>query len=583
MFRPKTLRILSNAILVLAIIPVGGSAAAQEGSSFQARPFISWQTMTSHAMEALQHPREHEVNSLILEFAPNPAQPGRNFATLVDDLAFDDSLPKVGKKGQARKDVETLRANIAAILKEAKRKKMDTFLMESEISFPPGMLESYPEAADLNSGFVWHFLELRLEEVLQALPDAAGIVLYTEEPNDLNLYLMKNFDRRAAIKKLLEVYHSVCRRNGRRLIVTTFVDYDAERLQILLSALKQTPPAEDFLVDNYICPSDWGFISLLNPAIGNVGGHQEFLTFDYTGEVWGQGNIPLCEANLLRDRLQAARRKNANLVGINGYVSWYSQQIFGKPSEINLDLAPKLLHDPDQDPAMLVHGWLKQRYGEQAAGQLTPAFLKSFDVAQKAIQTLGFWVSEAPKSAFPDPVWIDFSTRTESLAVFDPSHKSLENQLTHPDNEILAKVIEEKDQAVTMANEGLRAVKKTRLFLRDADFQQLHGPFALALRVARAYRLYMEIYYRFRMWDESGRGPVPPPLSALLRSGRDLVREMKGAGNSPPVFCPSSFEVCLTKLEGYLKGEVFAAYPASVVFEHSVKYPPQESGCPAQH
>ncbi len=549
------------------------------------KPFISWQTMTSFAGEALKNAPRHQVNALILEFEPNKDQPGREWNTFLDDLAFDDHAPKVSKKGQSRQNVEKLRANINGLISQAKKQNVSVFLMGTELSFPPGMLQAYPEAADINSPFLWRFLESRLEEVLRALPDAAGVVLYTDESSDLILYELKGMDHRAALRKLLEVYQNVCSRNGKRLIVSTFVNYNPDRLDILLSAIRQIPISESFLVDNYICPGDWGYIQLLNPAIGNVGGHQEFLTVDYTGEIWGQANIPLCEANLIRDRLRAAQQKGANLVGINGYVSWYTQSIFGKPSEMNLDLAPQLFRESNQDPQALVQSWLSGRYGEQAAHRLTPAFLNSFEVAIKAIQMLGFWVSEAPKSAFPDPVWIDFSLRTESLAVFDPSYRALEERLVRPDAAILARVIEEKDAAVSLASQGLRAVDQSRPYLKDADYQQLHQQFSLALYVARAYRLYVEMYVRFRMWDQSGRGPVPPRLSGLKRPLQELVAEMEKAVDSPPVFCPKSLLSALDMLGGFLKGKSFPNYPTSLVFAHTVKYPPVAGGscAAAQH
>jgi hypothetical protein len=233
-----------------------------------------------------------------------------------------------------------------------------------------------------------------------------------------------------------------------------------------------------------------------------------------------------------------------------------------------------LLRDPEQDPQALVRTWLSQRYGAQAAARLTPGFLNSFEVAMKAIQTLGFWVSEAPKSAFPDPVWIDFSLRTESLAVFDTSYKALEDQLVHPDVNILARVIQEKDLAVSLASQALRAVEQSRPYLKDADFQQLHHQFSLALYVARAYRLYIEMYMRFRMWDQSGRGPVPPELSQLARQIRGLAAEMEKAVDSPPVFCPKSLLSDLAMLQGFLDGRRFPNYPTSLVYGHTIEYPP---------
>jgi len=534
--------------------------------------------MTSHARDALKHASSYPVNAMILEFEPNPEQPGREWNTFLDDLAFDDSLPKVAKRGKARQNVEKLRANIAGIIDGAKARNVDVYLMGTEFSLAPGMVQAYPEAADTRSELLWRFLESRLEEILRALPGAAGIVLYTDESSDFILYELKQVDRRAVLKRLLMLYHDVCRRNGRRLIVSTFVNYDRERMDILLSTLRQIPASDYLVVDNYICPGDWGLIELLNPAIGAVGEHQEFLTFDYTGELWGQGNMPLCQARLIRDRIQAARQRGAKLVGINGYVSWYSQSIFGTPSTINLDVARRILEDPTQDPETLVKSWLRRRYGEAAATYLASAFLTSFDVATRSIQTLGFWVSEAPKSAFPDPVWIDFSLRTESLAVWDESYKDLENRLTHPGAAVLKKVIEEKDSAVALATRAMDEVERSKAVLSATDYEELHRQFLLGLFVARAYRIYMELYLRFRMWDQSGRGEVPAEIPVLRRSLRHLITEMEKPFSGSPVFCPRSLAESLDRLDRYLAGETFPHYTIPLRHDQPIAYPPADWG-----
>jgi len=537
--RRQFLQILSSPVIANAL---GKYVIAQPG-----RPFISWQTMSNLAMEALRHAGEHEVNALLIEFNPNPDQPGRSFATLVDDLSFADSLPKVAKRGKLRSDVEKLRANIAAIVAQGKKQNVDVYLVESEVSFPPGMFDAYPDAKTLKPEYVWQFFESRLDEVLTALPDAAGIVLYTDEPNDLIIYELKDIDRQAAVRRLIEIYHRVCRRHQRRLMVCTFLDYEGERYDVLLSALRQVPPADDLLVDNYICPGDWGFMRLINPAIGTTG-HIEFLSFDYAGEVYGQAHLPLCQAELIRDRLQVARQRGASA----------------------------LLRDPSQDPRTLVHNWLARRYGEGAANGLTAAFMNGFEIAEKSIQTLGFFPSEYPKSEFPDPVWVEFSLRTESLAIYDKSYKGLEERLVKPNQQLLAEVIEEKDQALAMAASALKAVEQVRPYLKDLDYQQLHKHLLLGWYVARVYRLYMEMYFRLRMWEQGGRGPVPAQLPELNDRLEALASDMEKAVGSPAVFCPKSLRVCLAMTKDFLNGKPFPNYPTF----H--QYPPWRSDSCAQ-
>ncbi len=106
--------------LTAALLGLGDTSLAKTHQADRARPIISWQTMTSFAAEALKHASDHQVNTLILEFQPNPDQPGREWDTFLDDLAFDDFVPKVAKRGEARRNVERLRANISGLIDKAR-------------------------------------------------------------------------------------------------------------------------------------------------------------------------------------------------------------------------------------------------------------------------------------------------------------------------------------------------------------------------------------------------------------------------------------------------------------------------------
>ena len=535
-------------------------------------------------MEAIENAAHHDVNALIVEFEPSEEQPGRVWSTFIDDLAFNDHTPRVAKRGQDRLDVEKLRSNISTITSRGSAAGLSVYLVATEFSFPKDFIAAYPEARDPDSPFLWAFLERRLEEVLLALPQAAGVVLYTDEPSDLIPYHFEPNQRESTLSRLLQLYLDVCTRLERRFIVCTMVNFESRKLDLLLSVLKRIPPSEHLLISNYVCPGDWGLIALLNPAIGNVGGHPEFLTFDYSGELWGQGNIPLIQARLIADRLQQAREKGADLIGINGYVSWYTQSLFGTPSEMNLDLAPQIFQDPTRDPDHLVRELLEHEYGEEAAAHLTEAFARSFEVADKVFQTLGFYVTEAPKSAFPDPVWIDFSLRTESLAAFDPAYQQLENQLVHPDHDILQRVLEEKDLAVKMAAEAVAAVRQSQPLLPEEEFELLEQQFCFTLEVARAYREYFEAYLRTRQWDLSGRGPIPVGLEDLIQQLVVRADHLEENFGSPPVFCAESLRHCGDMLSRFLQGDAFPHYSEALVREHVIPYPQTEApGCSQQN
>ena len=84
----------------------------------------------------------------------------------------------------------------------------------------------------------------------------------------------------------------------------------------------------------------------------------------------------------------------------------------------------------------------------------------------------------------------------------------------------------------------------------------------------------MEAYFRFRMWDLAGRGPVPPRLLELIALLEEHAAQMEKAVGSPAVFCPNSLLRCVRMLQSYLAGERFPKYPGSVVFAQQIEYPP---------
>jgi hypothetical protein len=520
---------------------------------------ISWQTMTSFGSEALERAAQHHVNTLILEFEPNPEQPGRQWNTLLDDLSYDDFAPLVAKTGVARQNVDKLRKNLAHLTSEGKKQGIAVYIVVTEVSLPIDMLKLYPQTRDVHGEFLWKFLEARLQSVFQALPDLAGIVLYTDESAGFTLYNGSLAENEAALVHLFNLYHDVSRQQGRKLIVTTFLDYDPIKMTAMLGALDQIAPAQDFIVDNYICPGDWGLIALINPAIAKVK-HQQFISFDYTGENWGQANLPLCEADLLYRGLNTVRQSGGHVIGMNGYVTWYTQSIFGTPTEINLDLAYSLLNDAALQPEQAVDRLLRARYGAQAAPILLPAFMQSWQEVQESTQALGLWVSEAPKSAYPPPAWIAFSVRTESLAVWDAQYKPLEEEFARPDEKLLRKIIAEKDHAVVLADAGLKDVERAKPYLKPEDYQLLKKQFTLALYVAREYRMYFDLFLRFRMWDQAGRGPLPGQIPQLQKSLSAFTHEMHAAMGDPPVFCPASMYDNLRKMQKFIDGEKFPDY-----------------------
>lgn len=464
-------------------------------------PVYAWYVESNNYEIPLQHAGDYHPNAFFIQFIPGPNEPGGSWATLLDDLSLYGNYPKIAKKGAARANTERLQSYFRTLVSRAKAKGIDTYLMTGELVYPDALFQRYPATRDPDHDAFWKFEADRVNEVLTALPNLAGFIIYLDEVPHKIYELQGGWPVRDYIVRLISAYLEVCRAHGKRLLVCTFTNYYPRRLQTLLSAIRRIPHSDNFGVLNWICPSDWGLYRVINPAIGNVGGHPEILNFDFSGENWGEGVLPLCQLDLVAKRLRTARERGANLAGISGFVNWWiPQNIFDTPSEVNLFGAPLLFKNPDRSPQELYEVWLSRRYGARPAKSLVAAFRNSFRVVTESREVLGFWAMEWPKSEFASAAWINYSLRADSPAVWDLNFRFTENALFNPDERLLDDVLREKEEAAALAQNAVDAIQSAQKLMPVSAYEPLLGAFTRELEEARALRPYFELFFRYQMW-----------------------------------------------------------------------------------
>lgn len=480
------------------------------------RRIYAWYVESNNYDIPLEHVNEYHPNAFFIQFIPGPNEPGGSWATPVEDLSLHDHYPRVAKRGTARANAEKLRAYFRTLTSRTKAKGIRTYLMTGELVYPRNLVEQYPAMRDPDQDAFWKFEEDRVNEVLTALPDLDGFVIYFAETPHKIYELQGGQSVERYIDRLISTYLKVCEAHHKLLIVCTMVNYYPDRLQTLLRAIRRIPHSDNFTVLNWVCPSDWGLFRVINPAIGNVGGHPEILNFDFSGENWGEGVLPLGQLDFVAERLRTALSRGANVAGISGFVNWWiPQNIFDTPSEVNLFGAPLLLENPGRDPAELYETWLERRYGEPAARLLLPAFRNSFRVVTESRQVLGFWAMELPKSEFASPSWINYSLRADSPAVWDPRFRRTEDALFNPDERVLDDVLREKDQAAALAQDAVNDVQSAQRYIPRAKYEPLLRAFTRERDEARALRPYFELFFRYKMWTQDHESSRLPRLRQL--------------------------------------------------------------------
>lgn len=117
---------------------------------------------------------------------------------------------------------ERARNEFHGILARAKQKKVDVYLDVGELAYPQNL---FPEMRDPDQDGFWNFVGDRAEEILGALPDVAGLIVYLDETQHKIYDLDGGQPVEDYIFRLLKVYLAACSQHHKRLIVSTFTNY----------------------------------------------------------------------------------------------------------------------------------------------------------------------------------------------------------------------------------------------------------------------------------------------------------------------------------------------------------------------
>ena len=398
-----------------------------------------WHTMSHTAEGILPHARQMGATGLILEARGGYEPMACSWNMVFHTLALYDWDARLAKRGAEREAALQYRAELESFCKSAADQGLSVYQMSAELSLTQDIMAARPELMDPDAPHLYEFVGRRFEEIFTACPHLSGVKVYLDEGSAVLPELPGARPAAERIRLLIHSILSACEKHDRKLILCTFT-LMPHQFKAITDALKATPPSKHLIVDNYVCPGDWGRITLTNPAVGDCGPHPELVSFDYCAEVWGQSIVPFVQARLMADRISHARERGARIAGLAGYVTWAQLSgpkgegsAIGSVNEVNVHVARSICETGELDVQAPVREWAEATYGPELAPGLTPILLRQQDSHLAAWQLLGFWVLEWPKSRMPDLSWYDYSLHWESLAIWDRSYAEIERQLFHPD------------------------------------------------------------------------------------------------------------------------------------------------------
>ncbi|MDT0496425.1 fibronectin type III domain-containing protein [Algiphilus sp. W345] len=454
MLRPALPRYAAALVPVLVTLLCGFAAPAWAAERLPHHGWILTQDDTAYNLTVIARMREYGVTH---------AQLSHRIVTRVDQ--FED--PEV---------VERVRLLASAIHAEGTQVLVwAQELGEERLSFCFD-----PEGADMQARMQ------RYRDLLTRIPEIDGVVIsFGSAPSELSTVLPScqaaQYARIAErYKAMIEaVSRVVMDEFGKQVFVRSFYHKGLE-IPFLRAALAQTQRPITVMTKSE--PNDFEPYYPLDPLIADVGAHPQFLELDCAGEYWGRSTIPFVAAEYFAQRYRETREKFAagaegRFIGSACRVDRYEHPAFGTLNEANIDAQALLVQDPDTDWREILAGFVSTRFGlaqgSAAAAELVGILQRSYWIGRKMYYAKGDWAykkgSTLPESGL-DALTLLLD---KNIAQWNADYQPVTQQLLAPNRQTLLELLQEKSEAVALADRNLQALAGLRENLDAAAYAQL--------------------------------------------------------------------------------------------------------------
>ena len=258
------------------------------------------------------------------------------------------------------------------VLKKCRDAGLDFYAEVKELYYPSEILELYPHLRKENGAvcptdpFWWEFLEEKVREFVEILPDVAGIVVSpgTRESmislaaNGCVCERCRNYNMDQWYRELIAAMYRPLAAAGKRLIIRDF-SYTADHQYAMVDAARAVSPEITMAMKKV--PHDYYPTFPDNPAVGNCGEMRQWIEFDTWGQYFGLGVLPCSVVEDMQGRLQRYLAKGASGVMLRTDWEINSQSsTFNGFNMLNLVAGAALSNDVNEDLDAIYERWINE-------------------------------------------------------------------------------------------------------------------------------------------------------------------------------------------------------------------------------
>jgi hypothetical protein len=409
-------------------------------------------------------------------------------------------------------NIDNNRQYLRAVMRAAADVGVTLYLEVKEISFHDSILLQRPElwrgrAVCASDPFWWEFLQAKLDELLEALPELGGVIVspatretrLTISANECTCERCQATSRDAWYESLIAAMFAPLDRRGKTLAVRDF-SYTRGNQGAVLAAAGRV--SQRIVISLKNTPHDYYPTFPDNPRIGAVGSHPQWVEFDTWGQFYGLGAFPCIVLDDMRARLRHCRENGVG--GVIARTDWEvisDGSVFDTLNFANLTGFARLCRDPDAPVSEMIAAQLQQplstmlgggldearfslRHHPRARAVLQRALERSWEVMAKTVFVLRHVFHE--DCMFPDTLRKAFMMLVEihGLAEWEPAAKGA----LVLDAAKLDAIYREKDAALAEVEALAAEMEQAAVDLPEPGAGQLRDTLDLWVWYVRGFR-----------------------------------------------------------------------------------------------
>ena len=249
---------------------------------------------------------------------------------------------------------------INKVVRDAKEHGIGFYFEIKEINFVDELLELVPGLRDANGAvcatdpFWWRLIDIKLREIIRAVPDFAGIIVspgtreskVSMSANTCSCARCKATDPTTWYRDLFAAMYKPLADAGKTLAVRDF-SYTADDQSRMIAAAAAV--SNDIVISLKNTPHDYYPTFPDNPRIGHTDGLRQWVEYDTWGQFFGMGVFPVSVVEDMQARMRHAAKSGVE--GIALRTDWEvitDASAFNSPNILNVIGGALLAKDVDR-------------------------------------------------------------------------------------------------------------------------------------------------------------------------------------------------------------------------------------------